>query len=173
MLKTVLSGLTTGQEITVNFRGNMTNLNGNYKVITSKKDRGKMGSFKTTVQSMTDTTSEIVLHTKKNEEVLNITVNGTMYGSATESGEPRSYKKDETRGRQFKELFQTFAKEDRVKMTSDVEPSFNGTFTVKDNQKSPGKWGQIVLTLTADGTTTFKVWSHRHSLVLNTIELAE
>lgn len=168
-LKTVLAGLTKDQEITVNFRGDKVSQNGDYKVLESKVDRGKMGSRKATLLSLKDNTTEVVLHTRDNDQVLNIVINGTMHGSADENGEPRNYAKDIVRGKELTALFKTFKEGQQVSMKSEVEPTFNGTFTVKASKASRGKFGQQILTLT-DGTNTFEVWSYKHSLALTNIE---
>jgi hypothetical protein len=167
LLKTVLSGLTKDQEVEVSFRGDKTSLNGRYRVVESKKDRGKMGSYKTTLTSLTDN-SEVILHTKNNNDILNVVVDGTMHGSADESGEPRNYAKDENRGRELKTLFKTFKEGQRVTLASDIEPTFNGTFTVKENRASRGKFGQQILVLT-DGTNSIELWSYKHSVAIRDI----
>jgi hypothetical protein len=171
LLKDVLTGLTNGQEVEVTFRGDKNSLNGRYRVLESKTDRGKMGSRKAELESLTDATVKVKLHTRDNNEVLNLVIDGTMHGSADESSEPRNYAKDEARGRDLKLLFKTFSEGNRVTVKSDLEPSFNGTFTVKETRASRGKGGQQILVLT-DGTNEIQLWSYRHSLAITSIELA-
>jgi hypothetical protein len=169
LLKDVLATLVKDNEVEVNFRSEKSSLNGHYRVLESKTDRGKMGSRKATLQSMTDTTNVVILHTKNNDEILNIVFNGTMNGSSDESGEPRNYAKDEARGREFKTVFKTFAEGQKVTVSSALEPTFNGTFTVTENKASRGKFGQQILTLT-NGTSTFELWSYKHSVAITSIE---
>lgn len=164
ILKEVLTSLTAGQEVEVNFRGNLVNQNGTYSVVESKADRGKMGSRKAILRSASGT--EVTLHTKTNADVLNLVVNGTMFGSADETGEPRVFPKDLARGMQLRDQFRILVEGQRVSLTSEVEPAFNGNFQVVSVSPVRGKFQQMCLKLQNDGGSTIEVFSYRHSTVI-------
>jgi hypothetical protein len=174
VLRTVISGMVVGQEVGVTFRGAQTALSGAFKVLNRKTGRGKGGSLLAVLQSLGDGTT-VTIGTPDNEAVLNVSVAGTQFGSASESDEPRTYPTSEARALALKEQMRVLVGDAgvgrQVRLTSAIAPEFNGLFTVNRAQLERGRYGQIHLFLTNAGGSTLEVWTYRHSTAIDSFEI--
>lgn len=174
-LRSVLEGLTAGQEINVSFRTPKNNLSGAFKVLSSKKGRGRGGSRLATIQSLRDNAT-ITIGTPDNEDLLNITANSVMVGAATEAlDDTRSYPKSESKAVELKTAMRSLVGEAgfgrQVKMSSTIEAQFNGIFTVNSAKLERGRYGQIHLFLTGATGNQIEVWSYRHSTAIESFDI--
>lgn len=172
LLRSVIVGLNPDQEISVVFRGSLSHLTGDYTVVETRRGRGKGGSRLADLRLTNDSTSEIItIGTPRNDDILNITVDGTTLGYASETEVPANYDTDAANAVALKEQFKTLmnASETRpvVEISAPQAPEVSGIFTVVDARQLRGRSGQIVLVLQGeDGTEPVEVWSYRHSGVV-------
>lgn len=186
-LRSLIEGFQAGETVTVNFRGDQAPQGGEFTVVRTFKGKGKGGSMNAELRA-TDGSS-VTIGTPSNEKVLNITVNGTLHGSASEADEPREYPKNAARGEALKQLMQPLLGAEnigkRVRMTSALEPEFNGEFTVVAQLADPkhpekgnvgarlerGRYGQIRMRLANSTGTEFEILSYRHASAVDTLEI--
>lgn len=172
LLRSIIVGLNPDQNIRVVFRGSLSHLTGDYTVVETRRGRGKGGSRLADLRSVGDPTSEFVtIGTPRNDDVLNITVDGTTLGYTSETEVPANYDTDAENAMALKERFKTLlnAAETRpvVEIAAPAAPEIDGIFTVVDARQLRGRSGQIVLVLQGeDGTEPVEVWSYRHSGVV-------
>lgn len=175
ILKDVLSKINPGDSIEVTFAGAKAPLSGTYKVLSSKVGRGKCGSRIASLESMTDH-SVISVGTPTNEELVNITYNGTKYGFASATEAISGTKRNETVAKDLKEKLKGLVGYGgrQLRISSASEPEFNGTFTLRSAELSKGRFGQVILRMTNDTTgQNVDLWTYRHSGVIDTIEVID
>jgi hypothetical protein len=167
-LRTIISEqLVAGQTIQVTLR----NLDGDFTVVNKRCGRGKGGSWLADLQHI-GTSEEVTIGTPRHNEVLNITVGGTFYGSNDFEGLPPSYEPDAVRAAELKTQTRGLVEAvgTRVRITAPTAPEVDGVFTVTGGRTLRGRGGQVVLALDgANGRTSF--WSHRHSGVVTAFEI--
>lgn len=174
-LKTVITTLTPGDRVKVAFLGTKAELSGDFEVVGTRRGRGKGGSQ--LVELRTSTGETLVTGTPESESVLHVvTADGVLHGFETASDVPPVFETDAGRAALLKEKFGALLDatgQYAVRVTSTHEP-FNGTFFVLSATQKRGRYGQVVLTL-GTGTTpdTFELWSHRHSVIVDSFEVIE
>jgi hypothetical protein len=175
ILRNVIEGLQANQTISVRMRGRATAED--FKVIATKKGRGKGGSLKATIQRGDGTVLEI--GTPENLNVLSVTVGGNFYGVQNEREEPPVYATNDPQATRLKTtlapLVGEAGKGKILRLESNV-PEFNGRFTVMNGRLEKGKYGQVHLWLVPEGQTqteenTIELWSFRHSGVIQDFEI--
>ena len=161
-LRSVISSFVVGNEIIMTFRGDLAKLNGSYKVLNVKKGKGKGGSLLSELSPVNGGDS-IVVGTPDSENVLNVTVNGTLHGYETEEDVPLVIKPDAGRASEIKEILRgCTAGVSSLTMVSELLPEFNGEFTVVSVKPSKGRYGQVIATL-KNQNGSVELWSYRHS----------
>ena len=189
ILRAVLGNLNQGDVITLNFFGGAggakphsksktaprgLGTSGEYRVVETYTGRGKGGSrLIACVNTLTGVAIEV--GTPVSEEVLNITVNGSLSGNLLEAEVPRTFLKNRDVAVALKlALTPLVGREDspRIKITSG-EPEFNGEFTVRNARLNAGRFGQISMELVRDDGTVLSFWSYRHSGVVDGIEILD
>lgn len=176
ILRSVLVGLSPEQEIQVTFIGARRDQTGTYRVVNTRRGRGKGGSRLADLQPLdvgdVNLSEQITIGTpdKYNDFILNVTVDGEKFGYDSESEVPANYETNAEAARSLKEQFRNLldAAESRpmVEITASQAPEVNGNFTVINARQLRGRGGQIVLTLQADSGDTAELWSYRHSGVV-------
>ena len=180
LLRSVIVGLNEGDTIAVVFRGALQSQTGTFSVLSKKRGRGKGGSWLADlipVDVREDGSiasregDSLTIGTPKNDDILNVTVDGAFFGYTTEREVPANYETDAGNSVLLKETFKGLmnAAETRPMVTIEAPgaPEVNGDFTVTDARQLRGRAGQIVLTLVRpDQTDTVELWSYRHSGVV-------
>ena len=168
-LKNVIQGLSAGDSLTVNFVGEKADLSGAFKVLGTKRGRGKGGSLLVELEASDGST--LTTGTPESNAILNvITANGSLAGFKNEADLPRLYEVDTARAVALKEQLGALL-DAEGDVTVDVESSeedFTGTWTVTGARKSRGRYGQVVLSLD-NGTVKRELWSYRHSGIISRI----
>jgi hypothetical protein len=177
ILKTTLTALAAGQEINVTFRGDRSALSGNYRVLASKTGRGKYGSRLVELQAISGG-DVITIGTPKSDEILNIRVSGgELIGAAVESSDMRTYPQNEARADALKEEMRPLLVPSeivrQIRLTSALEPEFNGVFNVDKAQLRRGRHGQVQLFLTpvSNPDRHIEIWTYRHSTAVDSFEI--
>lgn len=174
-LKTVLSNLSNGETITVNYLTNQASLSGEYTVVGTKKGRGKGGSM---IAELSRPDSEnVVVSTKDSDNILNVIVNGTLHGYENEAEIPPVFEKDAGNSVVLKSKFRGIAaslKTDdvsvvRVAVVAPQCPEIDGTHNIVEGRQLRGRSGQIIL----KSDTGVEIWSYRHSGVINQIDVVD
>lgn len=169
-LKTLISNLSAGEEITVTFLGDMSDNSGTFKVLGTRRGRGKGGSLLVDLEASDGST--ITTGTPRNTDIMNITLSdGTLHGYTNEAEVPRVFDTDTSRAVALKEQFNTLLDADGS-FTVDVESPedvYNGTFTVTSAKKARGRYGQVILTLADSQGVERELWSYRHSGIVTRI----
>lgn len=166
-LRKVLQGLQPGDTVSVTFRGEKADKSGEYTVVKTKTGRGKGGSQ--LVELKTADGELLVTGTPESDDILHVVApDGTLHGFETEAEVPPTFETDAGGASRLKETFSKLV-DAEGQYTVDVESThepFNGTFTVLKAVQKRGRYGQVVLTLQAQGSDPFEVWSFRHSGVI-------
>lgn len=171
ILRNVIKGLLPKQEINVRLRSSANAES--FTVIETKTGRGKHGSLLVTMAKADGTV--VTMGTPKNQDVLNMLVNGEFFGVNSEREDPPAYRTDDANATTLKAAFLELVGEPgkgrSVRLDSTV-PEFQGTFTVVNGRLEKGKYGQVHLWLCPVGQTqsaenTVEFWSYRHSGVVN------
>jgi len=169
-LKTVLTALTAGALITLNFRSDKASLSGEYSLVGTKKGRGKGGSLLAELKSTTSG-DLLSIGTPSSDDLVNITVDGVTHGFESESQIPVVYETNAALASQLKEQFKSFVASEesplRVQVVAPTAPDLNGTFNVISVVQLRGRGGQMVLK-TVEGT---EIWSYRHSGVIESVSV--
>jgi hypothetical protein len=187
ILKTVLTTLKADDNIIINFNENLSSNNGNYKVLTVAKGRGKGGSYVMTAMNLgtgaTLTSLPVegknkLLGTPVSSYILNITFNGQKFGTDTQDVIIDNYPKDKEAGKQMKEILMPFVgkkEPTKVIIKSNTAPEFNGTWMITEARLHAGRGGQVslLLTDTLDSSRTKELWSYRHSQIIDHFETVE
>ena len=180
LLKQVVAGLTENQEITINFREKSKHVSTVYRVLGTKKGRGKGGSLLAELVPASETTATdeniLVIGTPDNDEFLNVVVNGETLGYTSEDQVPVIYEPNLDRAAelktQFLQLFAPFfdghGSPVRISVVS-TAPELNREFTVTGARKLRGRNGQVALE-TAEGP---ELWSRRLSGVIESVTIVE
>lgn len=183
-LKAAISGLTTGDSLSVTFLSTMptgpsnTRYDGiralagqsvEFTLVGTKKGRGKGGSQLMVLKAADGST--ITTGTPHSDVLVNITTPAGMVGHESESAVPRTYETNAGRASelkaQFKGLVGTVGASVRIESS---EADYNGTFTVRSAELLRGRHGQVKLMLES-GDRTVEVWSYRHSGVVTSFEI--
>jgi len=187
LLRSIIVGLTPGQQINITFRGALAAQTGLYETVLTKRGRGKGGSQLAEltpveigendddgiVQRIGD---NITIGTPKNDDILNVTLNGETFGYSDESEVPANYETDAANAgilkEQFKGLMNAAETRPLVAVDAPGAPEVNGNFTVVDARQLRGRAGQVVLVLqAADSEKTQELWSYRHSGVVQSFKV--
>jgi hypothetical protein len=187
-LKALLIGFEKGIDITVNFVGGKGGVapgskadsprgkgeSGEYRVLESKRGRGKDGSRLCTLMSLASD-NIIEIGTPNNNEIMNIiTADGVIHGAKSESELPRVFPKaDETQTQTFKESLRPFLKLNGVETKVQVEstiPEYNGVFTLLLAKLNVGRFGQITMNLKAEDGSEWTLKSHDHASVITSVK---
>lgn len=174
-LKDVLSQVNPGDQLEVTFTGEKSPLSGTFKVLSSKIGRGKCGSRIASLEALSDHTI-ISIGTPTNNELVNITYNGTKYGFNTSAEAIPGAKRDVEKANDLKEKLKGLVGYGgrQVRLTSAKEADFNGSFTLVSAELSKGRFGQVRMRLTNDATgQAIEVWSYRHSGVIDSVSVVE
>lgn len=173
VLRSVLRDLSAGQTVSVQLRG--TPASRSYSVISTKRGRGKHGSLLATLRMLDEPMQFLDIGTPQNEDVLSMTVDGNFYGVRTEREDPPTYRPDEAQATRMKagliRLTGEAGRGSRLRLESSV-PEYNGLFTVANGRLERGKYGQVHLWLTPEGSEdTIELWSYRHSGIITSFEV--
>lgn len=174
ILRSVLMGLSVGQQVSVLFRGAEAIVP--LEVVAVTTGRGKGGSKLAVLRDCDGT--EYRMGTPTCSEVLGMQVGDTFLGVRSASEEPPVYPTDLTRAVAYKAMM-TSAENclvgpqgagRMVRLTSEL-PEFNGIFVVMSGKLERGKYGQVHLTLQSlsdepGGSRPVEFWSYRHSGVV-------
>lgn len=172
-LKSVIGNLETDQVITINFHSTVPHPSGEYRVESKRKGRGKGGSMLAEVSMVTDdpNSEPITIGTPRNNDVVNVVIDGVMHGYETEEAVPALHETNETKATMFKGQFKKLLAKDVefpvVATVVSTVPELNGTFNVTGARQLRGRGGQVVLT-TEQGT---ELWSYRHSGIIQEFSL--
>ena len=170
-LKSVIQGLSAGDSLTVNFVGEKADLSGAFKVLGTKRGRGKGGSLLVELEASDGST--LTTGTPESNVILNVvTADGTLVGFQNEADLPRLFDVDTARAVALKEQLGSLL-DAEGDVTVDVESSeedFAGKWTVKSARKSRGRYGQVVLSLD-NGSVQRELWSYRHSGIITRITI--
>jgi len=181
ILRSVLSGLVENQEIVINFRERSANPSSTYRVLGTRKGRGKGGSLLADVVLASEATvtdeNKLVIGTPENDQLLNIVVNGDTIGYTSEDDIPIIYddinmeRSNELKAyfrAEFKDFFDGTGTPRKIVVVSSV-PELSGEFTVTGVRQLRGRGGQVVLE-TAEGK---EFWSRRQSAVLESVTVVD
>lgn len=171
MLRSVMRDVVPGQEISVHFRG--TPETQKYTVLSTRRGRGKHGSLLAMIQRTGAPYIEI--GTPRNKDILSITVNGNLFGVRSEREDPPTYEPNQAQASRMKaglnRLVGEAGRGQRVRLESTV-PEYQGNFAVTAGRLEKGKYGQVHLWLTREGTQeTVELWSYRHSGIITAFEV--
>lgn len=161
-LKTAISKLTKNQNITINFRNELTNKSGNYSVLNVKKGKGKGGSL--ILELVPENGGEsIVVGTPQSENILNLIVEGQLTGFESENDVPVVVATNAAQATLLKDFFKDLSVGTEVTLSSAEMSEFNGTFKFQSFKPSKGRYGQIVVSLKTNVGNTIELWTYRHS----------
>ncbi len=178
LLRSVIVGLNPGQEIEVVFRGSLADRTGTFRVVNTRRGRGKGGSQLADLiqldgfggSELPADIGAISIGTPKNDDILNVTVDGAFFGYRLESEVPANYETNGDQAILLKETFKGLMNAAETRPMVEIEaagaPEVNGNFTVVDARQLRGRAGQIVLTLLTQEGNTVELWSYRHSGVV-------
>jgi hypothetical protein len=112
--------------------------------------------------------------TAASEYILNVEVNGTVYGEESAVGLPRGFARNAVAAKALRvEMEKLFDKEGSTVIVDSSEPEFAGNWTIGRIRFSPGRFGQIILNLNDDiNHRRAEIWSYRHSSCVNSVTLA-
>jgi hypothetical protein len=170
-LKTLIAGLSTSEQVTVTFLGDLVDNSGVYEVLGVKTGRGKGGSKNMVLKAADGTLLEV--GTPQSESILHvITADGLLHGFETAEDMPKSYETNAGRATELKaqmvDLVGTVGARVRLRST---EPQFDGDFTVAEAELLRGRYGQVRFVLEDDSGATTQLWSFRHSGIVTSFEV--
>lgn len=186
-LKAVLGSLNVNDLVTLNFRGSSqrTSDNGDYRFVSTVRGRGKGGSLISTFKHV-NSAGLIMVGTKDSEHVLSVRypviVDGknsmAVVGDASDALAPVQYstERNARRAAEMKEVCKQLldtgfhGRFHKVKIDSSVA-DLSGVFTLSEAKQLRGRVGQVVLTLTRDGSAPVKLCSYTHSAVVSAINI--
>ena len=173
VLRSVLRDLVPGQEMDVHLRG--TPGSKAYSVVSTKRGRGKHGSLLATLRMIEEPMRYLDIGTPQNSDILSIATNGNFFGVRSEREDPPSYPPNEAQASRLKAGLNRLTGEagrgQRVRLESSV-PEYHGAFVVTSGRLEKGKYGQVHLWLTREGTEeTVELWSYRHSGIITAFEV--
>lgn len=171
-LKSVISGLTPGQVVSVTFIGDKAHMSRDWTVVKVRTGKGKGGSK--LLELVDSARNTITTGTPDSHMILNMTVNGTMHGATSEADLPVVYETNASRAVELKEAFKSLVGSEgnrRVSIESTIT-DLNGTFTVNRGTQLRGRGGQVRLELERTGSgERLEVWSLRHSGVISSFTI--
>ena len=187
ILKSLILGLKPNDEVQMNFVTDLNQYNGNYRVDSIAKGKGKGGSLILTLTNMENGTklSQLTyngkthnLGTPTSDVIMNIVFGEKMFGSDKESDMAKVFPKDKEAGDQMKELLKPLVKRTtptKLTIRSAKAPEFDGTWLVKSAKLHAGRAGQVSLDLidVTNPNRTAEFWSYRHAGVVDEIEEVE
>jgi hypothetical protein len=173
VLRSVIRDLTPGETIKVHFRGGPGPED--LSVVSTKRGRGKHGSFLAALMRPDALNEQVEIGTPRNEDIISILSRGNFYGVQTEREDPPTYAPDEAQATRMKAGLNRLTGEagrgQRVRLESSV-PEYHGTFVVTNGRLEKGKYGQVHLWLTREGSEeTVELWSYRHSGIITSFEV--
>lgn len=178
-VKSFIGGLSAGDQITINFAGDMSARSGTYKVLGHKTGRGKGGSKLVELQSLSDE-SLLTTGTPHSNIIMSLQAGtGEVVGGGSQSECNIPFERDLARSEALKTAF--IGLRDTY-MTADSESSVSvrvestvdflaGTFSVTGVSTKRGRHGQMVLHLERPDGKKEEIWSHRHSGVIKRIDV--
>ena len=173
-LKTVITSLSAGDKVTVNFAGAQASSSGSYKVLGTKRGRGKGGCLLVNLQAADG--SLLTTGTPQSAEIVNlVTSDGTVHGLTDASQVVQVYTTDLSRAVALKEQFKTFLTAEgnvNIEVVSS-EPEYNGIFKIQSSRQVRGRFGQIILNLEATDGSMHELWSYRHSGIVTRITVID
>lgn len=179
-VKSFIGGLSAGDQITINFAGDMSSRSGTYKVLGHKTGRGKGGSKLVELQSLTDE-SLLTTGTPHSNIIMSLQAGvGEVVGGGSQSECNVPYERDIARSEALKAAFiglrdTHLAVEGENNVSVRVESTVDflaGTFNVTGVSTKRGRHGQMVLHLVRpESGHTEEIWSHRHSGVIKRIDV--
>ena len=168
ILRAVTQELKEGDTLKLNLLGNRSSLSGEYKVTGKKVGRGKGGSLILLLQSLVGDTI-LQVGTPQSDEILNIVVDGKLFGYESKDQVPVTYETNAARAIELKKEFQALMKLPvlpQIQIDAPQAPEIHGLCTVTGIRKMRGRHGQIVLTVTNPQGQTQNISSYRHSGVI-------
>lgn len=179
-LKDVLNVLKVDSEVTFTFvSGAESANNGNYKVVSYKTTKGRGAPLQVEFVN-TDTGNKFSFHSKDNDKVVNITVNGSFYGYQTEAemNQALNTKGDMEptleAGANLKKVFEELGKETGKKVELKAKtPELTGVFTIEKLTKAKGRVSQVILLLRDSANNPVEAWSYKHSNVITDVTLQD
>jgi len=172
ILRTVVSDLNIGDTLSINFLGARSASSGDYEVTNKKIGRGKGGTPILSLRSTDGANNEIQIGTPQNREILNIIVNGTLFGFESVDQAPINYETNVARAGELKTQFKTFMTPPtahQIQIDAPMAPEIHGLWTITGIRQFRGRRGQIVLTVTNSQGQDQQVCSYRHSGVINNV----
>jgi len=184
-LKELVSGLNTGDTLTVTYLSTMPSdtrydaVRGfagqtvEYSLVETRTGRGKGGSQLMVLRTVSGDT--ITTGTPHSDAILNVRgPNGALVGFETEADVTKVYETDTVRALDLKKSLvalvgMTGAK---VRLVS-TEQEFSGDFDVLSATKLKGRYGQIRLSLRAADGQSVDLWSYRHSGIITSVEILD
>jgi hypothetical protein len=193
LLKTVLAGIKKNEDVEIAFIGGKGGWNplhppknkasyvpqgtsGTWKVVESKRGRGKNGSQILTLgHSLEQPLFQI--GTSNNDEIVYIVSKGIKHGAANENDVEKIFPKNIEAAKALKtKLTPLLSLAEGVKLKLNIqstEKQFNGQFDLLSAKALPGRWGQIKLDLRNVATGELvSLWSYRHATVVTYIQNA-
>ena len=161
-LKTLISNLTRDQKINVTFRGDLASQSGDYEVLNTKKGKGKGGSMLAELRPMS-LGETVIMSTPMSDSVLNVTIEGKMFGFESEDDVPVVIKPNGTLAGELKETLKSMVPGNRLEISSTLLEDLNGVFTLSSVRASKGRYGQVVATLVNSNGKNVELWSYKHS----------
>lgn len=177
-LKNVLQQVNEGDCVKVAFiPQNSSHENGEYRVVSTKRGRGKGGSMMATLMDTEGDTIEV--GTIQNEEVLHVvTPDGTLHGYEDLDQVPQEFEKDPQKASELRTQLAYLTERPsnegtRLRIDSSTY-MFDGEWNLKDATKLRGRAPQLKLTLEdPDSGETQDMWTYRHSGLINDVEVVE
>jgi hypothetical protein len=186
LLKQIIETLTPHTTINVNFVGNVggsspgadkgsprtKGSSGEYLVLNTKRGRGKRGSQYAILKDSED--NKVEIGTPFNGEILNITVNGKMYGLSSELELPVEFEKvtDFDAAARLKENCKKFIGKENVEVLVDSEvENIKGVFTLLEAKLNVGRFGQISLRLRRKDGYEWILKTHAHAEKVKSVTL--
>lgn len=171
--KSLIASLEAGTHITINLADDLVHRSGSYKVLGTRRGRGKCGSLLLDLQSNEDD-SLFTIGTPQSSKIVNFSLpDGRTVGLENALECNIKYDIDVPRAVALKEEFKnllTVTPENGVKVVvSATKDQFSGTFDLLGARQVRGRFGQIVLTLRNAAGEKQELWSYRHSGIVTRV----
>lgn len=170
-LKTLITGFSPADKISVTFLGELADRSGDYEVTGISTGRGKGGSKLMHLKGADGTTFKT--GTPQSESILHvITSDGILHGYETSADISRTFETDagahDVLKSQMKELVSTTGARIRIE---DNQNEFGGEYTVTEAEQLRGRYGQVKFTLRREDGSYTSLWSFRHSGIVTSFEI--
>lgn len=174
-IRSVISNSQPGDVLEFCFAGSKSDSSGSYKVLKTRRGRGKGGSLLVDLQLVSDG-STLTSGTPDSDSIVNITTpDGVVHGLSSETELRTFHKVDISRAVALKEQFKTLQTQVSGETIIDVEatePKLSGKFRIVGSRLLRGRFGQIILDLeSVDSGESQSLWSYRHSGVITRISV--